>query len=263
MYYPGYTKAIIYHFITKDKSISIRNKMFMHTTEDDSILSLMIFVSKSEDFQVYGALLLDVMTNQKMQNSRAYKTYLAYATRVTTLKKARKFKKPASPSKKRTLVIVEEEEPEPDKKIKAPVTEKRKGINLLPEDALLEEAKLKKVLNRSQPEKTIHQAGGSGEGTSYKPGVLDEPKGKSIDTHKGTGDSGDEANVQGDDEDVLENYVPTDETNDESNDVDEKEYDRIDKELYGDVNIRLKDVEQDDEGREDAYMTDAAHVRVE
>ncbi|GKA18923.1 hypothetical protein Tco_0698838 [Tanacetum coccineum] len=117
MYYPRFTKDIIHHFITKDKSISMRNRMFMNTAEDDSILGLMRFVSKSEDFQVYRALLPEVMTNQKMRNSRAYKTYLAYATRAATPKKARKFKKPASPSKKRTLVIVEEEKPEPAKKI--------------------------------------------------------------------------------------------------------------------------------------------------
>ncbi|GKF44073.1 hypothetical protein Tco_0130625, partial [Tanacetum coccineum] len=52
-----------------------------------------------------------------MQNSHIYKTYLAYATRATTPKKARKFKKPASPSKKRTLVTVEEEKPGPAKKV--------------------------------------------------------------------------------------------------------------------------------------------------
>nr|GEV22824.1 hypothetical protein [Tanacetum cinerariifolium] len=57
MYYPRFTKAIIHHFITKDKLISTRNKMFMHTTKDDSILGLMRFVSKADDHQVYGELL--------------------------------------------------------------------------------------------------------------------------------------------------------------------------------------------------------------
>ncbi|GJX19380.1 hypothetical protein Tco_0222057 [Tanacetum coccineum] len=117
MYYPRFTKAIIHHFITKDKSISMRNRMFMHTAKDDSILGPMRFVSKADDFQVYRALIFEVMMNQKMRNSPAYKTYLAYATGAATPKKARKFKKPASPSKKRTLVIVEKEEPEPDKKV--------------------------------------------------------------------------------------------------------------------------------------------------
>ncbi|GJS25747.1 hypothetical protein Tco_0486367 [Tanacetum coccineum] len=80
MYYPQFTKAIIHHFITKDKSISMRNILFMHTAENDNILGPMRFVSKADDYQVYGALLLKVMTNQKMRDSPAYKTYLALAT---------------------------------------------------------------------------------------------------------------------------------------------------------------------------------------
>ncbi|GJW93811.1 hypothetical protein Tco_0173483 [Tanacetum coccineum] len=173
-----------------------------------------------------------------MQNSPVYKTYLAYATGAATPKKARKFKKLVSPSKKKTLVTVEEEDPEPSNKVKkAPeTTEKSKGIDLLSEVALLEEAQVKKVLKRSQWETTINQAGGSGDGTGSKPGNPDEPK----------------------------DYVPTDdETNDETKDVDKDEYDRIDKELYSDVNVILTYVEQDDEGEEDAYMQNVAHVHVE
>ncbi|GKE27763.1 hypothetical protein Tco_1443147, partial [Tanacetum coccineum] len=63
MYYLRFTKAIIHHFITKDK-----------------------------------------MTNQQMQDFDAYKTYLTYATGAASPKMKRKFKKPASLSKKRTFV---------------------------------------------------------------------------------------------------------------------------------------------------------------
>ncbi|GJU75174.1 integrase, catalytic region, zinc finger, CCHC-type containing protein [Tanacetum coccineum] len=123
MYYPRFTKAIIHHFITKDKSISIRNIMFMHTAQDDSILGPMRFVSKSEDFQVYGALLPSRMANQQMWDSTIYKTYLAYATDTPGV----------SVSKK-----------------KAPTkAERSKGIELLFDAALLEEAQLKKALKRS------------------------------------------------------------------------------------------------------------------
>ncbi|GKE17686.1 hypothetical protein Tco_1425263 [Tanacetum coccineum] len=31
MYYPRFTKAVIHHFITKDKTISMRNRLFMYT----------------------------------------------------------------------------------------------------------------------------------------------------------------------------------------------------------------------------------------
>ncbi|GJR05527.1 retrotransposon protein, putative, ty1-copia subclass [Tanacetum coccineum] len=214
--------------------------------------------------------------------------------------------------------ITEEEEPKPAKKVisskkpstkrqsagvrtrdtpgvsvskkKTPSKAKRsKGIDLLSEAALLEEAQVKKVLRRSHHETLIHQAGGSGDGIGSIPGVLDESKGKS-------GDSGDEANEQGDEEDVLESdddqeeaddertesdnprisdeeeetqddecvhtpkdYVPT---NDESKNVDEEEYERINEELYGDVNISLTDVEPADKEKDDEEMTVVGHVNV-
>ncbi|GJW75110.1 hypothetical protein Tco_0134480 [Tanacetum coccineum] len=116
MYYPGFTKAIIQHFISKDKSISMRNILFMHTVQNDSILGPLRFVSKTKEYQVYGALIPVEMTNKKMQNSTTYKTYLAFATGETTPKKARKFKKPASLSKKNTLVTVDEPIEKPAKK---------------------------------------------------------------------------------------------------------------------------------------------------
>ncbi|GKC96540.1 hypothetical protein Tco_1161982, partial [Tanacetum coccineum] len=95
MYYPRFTKAIIHHFNSKDKLISIRNRQFMHTAEDDGIMGPMRFVSKANDYQVYGALLPKGMTNQEMRNSPAYKTYLVFATGAASPKKARKLKKPA------------------------------------------------------------------------------------------------------------------------------------------------------------------------
>ncbi|GJT20153.1 hypothetical protein Tco_0878859 [Tanacetum coccineum] len=55
-----------------------------------------------------------------------------------------------------------------------------------------------------------------------------------------------------------EDYVPTDdETNNEAKGVDEEEYERIQRELYDDVNVRLTYAEQDDEGKEDVEITNA------
>ncbi|GJW74489.1 hypothetical protein Tco_0133859 [Tanacetum coccineum] len=173
---------------------SIINKCLSGKSQDDSILGPIRFVSKADDYQVYRVLIPEVMTNQKMQASPNYKTYLALATGAATPKKALKFTKPASPSKKKTLAIVEE--PELAKKVvpsKKPsrkqstgvqilntpgvsvskkkasaTTDKSKGINLLSEAALLEEARVKKVLKRSQRETTIHQACGSGDGVGFQ-----------------------------------------------------------------------------------------------
>nr|GEV12868.1 retrovirus-related Pol polyprotein from transposon TNT 1-94 [Tanacetum cinerariifolium] len=105
--------------------------------KDDSVLRTLRFVSKSEEYQVYGALLPKRMNNQKMRDSTAYKTYLAFATGAATPKKARKFKKPSSPLKKKDLrppdVFVSKKE--------APAKAKRsKGIELLSKATLLEKA---------------------------------------------------------------------------------------------------------------------------
>nr|GEU95466.1 hypothetical protein [Tanacetum cinerariifolium] len=205
MPYLKFIKAIIQHFISKDKSISMRNIMFMHTVRDDSLLGTLKFVAKSEDTQVYRALFLEVMINQKIQNSHSYKTYLAFATRTTTPKKARKWKKLASPSKKQTLVITEEHAKKPTarsqptsvqirdtpgvfvSKKKAPTkVERNKGIELLSEAASLEEILMKRAIKRSKRETHLHHAGGSGDGAGLESEVPDEPKGKSIDTHEGT-----------------------------------------------------------------------------
>ncbi|GKE16776.1 hypothetical protein Tco_1424353, partial [Tanacetum coccineum] len=268
MPYLRFTKAIIHHFISKDKSISMRNRRFMHTVQDDTLLG------------------------------------------AATPKKARKFKKHASPLKKKTLVIVEESVKKKTKKPaarrqptgvqikdtpgmslskkKTPAHAKRnKGIDLLSKAALLEEAQMKKDIKKSKQETHLHQAGGSSDGVGFQPEVPNEPKGKSIDTHEEIGlkpgvpsvsksDSSDseyeswgvtdddDNDQQGDDKRIepdddksvylnktndeeetqedefvhtLDDYVLDDKTDD----VDDEEYDRISKEMYADVNVELKD----------------------
>ncbi|GJU82304.1 hypothetical protein Tco_1284669 [Tanacetum coccineum] len=142
------------------------------------------FVFKSEEYQVYGALIPKEMSNRKMQDSTAYKTYLAFATGAATPKKARKLKKPASPPKKKTIVAVEE--PSVSKKKALAKAERIKGIEMLSHAALLKEAQLKKAIKQSRQETNIHQAGGSSEGVDLELEVPDKPKGKSIDTNEGT-----------------------------------------------------------------------------
>ncbi|GJZ83711.1 hypothetical protein Tco_0648884 [Tanacetum coccineum] len=291
MYYPKFTKAIIHHFITKDKSISMRNRMFMHTARDDNILGPMRFVSKSDDFQVYGSLLTNRITNQQMRDSDAYKTYLVYATGAASPKMKRKFKKPAYPSKKRTLVTVKEEGPElakKDKPKKAPAKAKRsKGIELLSDAALFEEAQFKRALKRRKLETNIHQAGdlrvsdvSKGDSSESEYESWGDSRDEDVDDQQGDDErtksdneqtetdnpktSDDEEEIQ-DDEFVHtpEDYVPTDdETNDESNDVTEEEYERINEELYGDVNVSLTDVEPTKKEKDDKEMTIAGHVNV-
>ncbi|GJY51652.1 uncharacterized mitochondrial protein-like protein [Tanacetum coccineum] len=255
---PRFTKVIINYFISKDKSISIRNILFLHTVQDDSLLGTLKFVSKTEEHQVYGALIPAKMTNLKMHNSPAYETILAYATGPIPPKKARKFKKPASLSKKKTLVAVEESAKKHVKKPaarrhsagvqirdtpgvsvskkKAPAKAKRsKGIVLLSEAALLEEAQMIKAIKRSKQETNIHQASGLGEGVGLELEVPDEPKGKLIDTKS---------------------------DDDDDDQQDDEEYDRINEEMYSD-DVELKYTELEGKGKDDEEMTDVGHVDAE
>nr|GEW54037.1 hypothetical protein [Tanacetum cinerariifolium] len=50
MPYPRFTKVIIDHFISKDNTISMRNKINLHTDRDDTLLGTLKFVSKTKDF---------------------------------------------------------------------------------------------------------------------------------------------------------------------------------------------------------------------
>ncbi|GKE21277.1 hypothetical protein Tco_1432789 [Tanacetum coccineum] len=107
--YPRFTKVIINHFISKDKTISMRNKINLHTVRDDSLLGTLKFVSKTEDYQRYGALIPNRMINQDIKDSKTYKTYHDFATLKVPPKKARKFKKQASP--KHTTIPASPKEP--------------------------------------------------------------------------------------------------------------------------------------------------------
>ncbi|GKC13115.1 hypothetical protein Tco_1009897 [Tanacetum coccineum] len=119
MPYLRFTKVIISHFISKYKTISMRNMINLHTIRDGTLLGTLKFVSKTQYCQQYGALILDDMINQDVKDSKAYNTYYDFATGKATPKKEREFKKVASPSRKLSLVL-EEEPAEKPKRAKKP-----------------------------------------------------------------------------------------------------------------------------------------------
>ncbi|GJW41436.1 hypothetical protein Tco_0067281 [Tanacetum coccineum] len=215
MYYPRFTKVIIHHFLTKDKTISKRNKICMHTSRDDYLINTLRFIFAKEESQIYGARLPKSMTSPEMRETKAYMTYIGYVIGVTLPKKALKFKKPTSP--KLSIVLVSSEEPtRKSKRIKRPAkkssnapttsvvirdtsvmssskrkekvtVEKCKGIELLSEVALTEEAQFEEVCKMSMRDfHKTHPSGSSivtsaakikhfvtNEGTGAKPGVPD------------------------------------------------------------------------------------------
>ncbi|GJS82408.1 hypothetical protein Tco_0748949 [Tanacetum coccineum] len=215
MPYPRFTKVIIDHFISKDNTIFMRNIINLHTARDDSLLSALKFVSKIEDCQKYGTLIPNGMINDDIKLSTTYKTYIDYTTGKVPPKKARKFKKPASPKLK--IVLASPKEPtQKGKRVKRPAkkattaptigvvirdtlgksvskkkvpakTDRGKGIELLSDAALLEKAQLKKTLRKSKRETHKLQASGSSKGADFESEVPDEQTDKTKDTSKGTG----------------------------------------------------------------------------
>ncbi|GJT50358.1 hypothetical protein Tco_0976515 [Tanacetum coccineum] len=144
------------------------------------------FDSKHEDVQVYGALMPKEMTNPKMLSSESFKTYYVIATRAEPPKSKKLQKANSSKSSKATPI-----RKSPWMKRAAKITfagskkktkakaDTGKGLKVLSEVALSEEAQLKEVLRRSKQDFHISHASGSGDGTdertSTRPGFLMYP----------------------------------------------------------------------------------------
>nr|GEY34396.1 hypothetical protein [Tanacetum cinerariifolium] len=196
MIYPRFTKIITHHFLTKDKSISMMNKMFMHTARDDSVLGTMRFISRHADTQVYGAILSQAMTNQALLDYVAYKMYHVIASGAEPLmsKKNQKKSKSAissveSLSKKKSAKAKKDAatKPKPTKK-KEPVKANRgNGLNVLLEVAISKADQLKEATKQSKEDFYISHVSGSGDRTDLKSEVLDEQQRKTSSTDEGTG----------------------------------------------------------------------------
>ncbi|GKC73215.1 hypothetical protein Tco_1119098, partial [Tanacetum coccineum] len=167
MPYLRFTKAIIHHFISKDKTISMRNHLFMHGVKNDSVLGFMKFVSMYEIKQVYGKLIPDVLVSKEMLESEAYKTYNDFATRKTGVT----IRDTPTETKKKT----------PEKSLKL------KGMEIISDAAMLA-ANIKKALKATKRDlRSQYQTGGSSEGAGSKPEVPGESKGKTKDINEGVG----------------------------------------------------------------------------
>ncbi|GJW68986.1 hypothetical protein Tco_0123410 [Tanacetum coccineum] len=251
MPYLRFTKVIIDHFISKDNSISMRNKINLHTAHDDSLLGALKFVSKTKDCQKYGALIPDGMINDQLSSIYTYKKTISldYATGKVPPKKARKFKKPAYPKLK--IVPASPKEPTqkdtPDKSVSKKIapakTDIGKGIKLLSDAALLEDSQLKKTLRKSKRETHKLQASGSSKGVDFESEVPDEQIGKTKDTSEGT-DENDDFNNEDDDGGNNDDSGSND---DGDNDAQDSEQTDSDDE---NPSFTLKDYEEEEKDKE-------------
>nr|GEW10260.1 hypothetical protein [Tanacetum cinerariifolium] len=265
------------------------------------------FVAKNKDNQVYDKTIPDNMVFRGIKESTAYKTYFAFSTKKVVPKKARKGSKAASqPMKAISVTASDDSDPEPAKKPtrkRKPASvvikrtpdvskkktlvqsEKHKGVEMLSEAALLEEAQKRKALKLSRRETSFrYQTRGSSEGAGSKLEVLNEPKGKSVETSEGAGSKLEVLNEpkgksvetsegagsnqsEDDDDDRKSDDERTKSDDDKSIDLNktdnEEESQRDEFELYDDVNVEMKDVEPTNEGKGDEEMTDAEKVDVE
>nr|GEY25776.1 hypothetical protein [Tanacetum cinerariifolium] len=182
-------------------------------------------------------------------------TYLAYSTGAAKPKKAWKWKKPASASKKESFLTADD------------------NIIFDDPDAALE---LANSISRTEAEeqetsRLVHETHEHQESDNDSWGESKDDNDDCQSDDERTESNDDKSidpNKTNDEEEIQEDeflhrpddYVPTD---DETHDVDDEEYDRINEEMYDDVNVELKDVELADEGKGDEEKTNAKKVNAE
>ncbi|GKF14768.1 hypothetical protein Tco_0056230 [Tanacetum coccineum] len=172
-----------------------------------------------------------------MKESKAYKTYLGFATCAVPPKAARKFKR-ASPSKKDNGPIPEDEEPFKRKEKEKVDVAHGKGIEMLSDVALTEEAQIKEVRKKSLRDFYKTHPSGSGTVAKITPPV----------TSEGTGDISGVPDVTNDDSSKSESESwgnDEDDSNEEhvSSDKGSKDENESDK--------QASDLEQEEESKDD------------
>ncbi|GJR58151.1 hypothetical protein Tco_1500313 [Tanacetum coccineum] len=234
----------------QDKTLSWRNKIGMHTLKDDYLINTLRFVSRKEASQIYGAVLPECLTSPEMKESKAYKTYLGYAIDEEPIQKGKRVKRPAkkSTTKPAASVIIREAlvetKSKSKEKEKVDVT-RGKGIELLSEVALTEEAQMKEVRKKSL--RDFHKTHPSGSGTvTEKPPSVE--KITSTITGEGTGDKPGVSNVTEDDFTESESESWGNDEDDSNNDQDSS---NKDSEKENKSEEQVSDSKQEEESKDD------------
>ncbi|GJW09141.1 hypothetical protein Tco_1571564 [Tanacetum coccineum] len=160
MSYPRFTKIIIDYFMSKDQSISRRNKMFWHTARDDTMFTSMRCISRHEDTQTYYAFASGAKApkpkyiRKKADSDTSPKNKHVRTTKGTRLKSKAKVAKP-------------DQKKQPAKRTKA------KGSTVLSGVTLTEAGKIKLATKRSKKDFHVSHASGSGDGVDTQSKVPD------------------------------------------------------------------------------------------
>ncbi|GJX81197.1 hypothetical protein Tco_0329346 [Tanacetum coccineum] len=223
MPYPRFTKVIINHFISKDNTISMRNMINLHIIRDDSLLGTLKFVSKTQDYQQYGALIPDDMINQDIKDSNAYKTYYNFATGKVPPRNARKYNKVASPPRKLSLI----KDAEPVKKAKIVKRPAKKSTTAPTSCFIVRDTPGVSVSKKKAPAKADRsKASGLGDGTDLESRVPNEQQRKTSGIDERIDDNDDDSKDDNDDnnDDVSKgDDDKADSDDDDSNEVHDSE----------------------------------------
>nr|GEU72258.1 retrovirus-related Pol polyprotein from transposon TNT 1-94 [Tanacetum cinerariifolium] len=238
------------------------NKVSWHYVRDDQMFTIIKLVSRHQNTQQFGVMLLVKLTNKDIKNSKAYKEYYAVASGVAppkTKASVRKTKSsfdtqitPPTATSTRPLIFAKGKQP-----AKA---SKEKSLTVLSEVAMTDAEQIKLATKRSLQQNHISQASGSGadEGAGIIPGVPDVPTKES--DEKISLKSSDE-----DDDDVDERSDDQDEGNDDDQDTDNEGDEFVHPKLSIHEEEETKDEESfdaivqtpknlDDEGNDDAGL---------
>ncbi|GJX05648.1 hypothetical protein Tco_0191564 [Tanacetum coccineum] len=175
------------------------------------------------------------------------KTYYDFATGKATPKKARKFKKVASPSRKLSPVL-EEEPAEKPKKAKKPT---KKSTTVPTAGVVIKDTPGVFVLDESQDKTT-----GTDEGTGTKPGVPDVSKDHSESENESWGDSEDDNSNDDVSDDVSkgdDDDADSDGDGDGDGDNNASDNESTDSDEEENPNLTLKD-DEEEETQDDEYV---------
>ncbi|GJX90947.1 hypothetical protein Tco_0344273 [Tanacetum coccineum] len=267
MLYTRFTKVIIDYFMSRDQSISRRNKMFWHTARDDTMFTSMRCVSRHEKTQVYGAIIPQHLTNQAMLESIAYQTYYTYATGEKALKEKYVGKKADSdtspkkkPATKGTRIKTSAKVAKYDKKKQPAKMPKTKGLVILSEVALSETEQLKLATERSKLQFHSSRASGSSDGVDTQSKVPNEQQQKVTGTNEGAGVRPEVLDVPKDDsESEEESWIFSQDDNDaeeESDMNDDSEETESDNDEIDFTHPNLSTYKEDDQEEEEKKADD-------
>ncbi|GKA06062.1 hypothetical protein Tco_0685182 [Tanacetum coccineum] len=152
----------------------MRNRMFMQSIKNDSVLGSLKFVSKNEDSQVYDKMILDVIVNDAIKNSMAYQTYREISIGASIPKKSRKGTKAENVPKKKGSFTADDNIINDDPDVKAVKASKCKSRKQFQSRGLSEGSGIIPEV----PDETKYKSGDSSERVSTSQEVPDESKGK-------------------------------------------------------------------------------------